>query len=72
MGAQIIDPDTSKKGLQLEVTVEDPNVFTTPWSALVTYRRLAGPFEERICADNPVEYYKGEWMFLPKADHSDF
>jgi hypothetical protein len=29
-GRGIIDPDTTKKGLQVEFTVEDPNVFTMP------------------------------------------
>jgi hypothetical protein len=72
MGVRDFDPDTNVKGLQLELTVEDPNVFTTPWTALVTYRRVAGPWEERVCADNPVEHYPGEWMFLPKADKPDF
>ena len=31
-GRGTIDPDTAKKGLQVEFTVEDPGVFTTPWS----------------------------------------
>jgi hypothetical protein len=34
-----IDPDTAKKGLQVEFTVEDEGVFTTLWSGRVTYRR---------------------------------
>ena len=38
-GAMGIDPDTNLKGLQVQVTVEDPKVFTTPWSANITYRR---------------------------------
>jgi hypothetical protein len=33
-------PDTSLKGLQLEVTMEDPKVFTAPLTARVTYRRV--------------------------------
>jgi hypothetical protein len=41
-GRGTIDPDTGKKGLQVEFTVEDPGVFTTPWSGRVTYRRLIG------------------------------
>ena len=31
-GRTPIDPDRAKKGLQVEFTVEDANVFTTPWS----------------------------------------
>jgi hypothetical protein len=65
-------PDTSLKGLQLEVTMEDPKVFTAPLTALVTYRRLTTQWQEQVCADNPIEHYKDEWIGLPKADHPDF
>ena len=65
-------PDTSLKGLQLEVTMEDPKVFTAPLTVRVTYRRLISEWQESVCADNPVEHYKDEWIGLPKADHSDF
>jgi hypothetical protein len=65
-------PDTSLKGLQLEVTMEDPKVFTAPLTARVTYRRLISEWQEAVCADNPVDHYKDEWIGLPKADHPDF
>ena len=66
------NPDTSLKGLQLEVTMEDPKVFTAPLTARVTYRRLITQWTEAICAENPVEYYQDEWIGLPKADRPDF
>jgi hypothetical protein len=66
------NPDTILKGLQLEVTMEDPKVFTTPLTARVTYRRLISEWQEAVCAENPVEHYKDEWIGLPKADHPDF
>jgi len=66
------NPDTRLKGLQLEVTMDDPKVFTTPLTARVTYRRLISEWQESVCADNPVEHYEGEWIGLPKADHPDF
>jgi len=44
MGVARLRPRHAVKGLQLELTVEDPNIFTT-WTALVTYRRVAGPWE---------------------------
>jgi len=66
------DPDTSLKGLQLEVTLEDPKVFTAPLTARVTYRRLISNWQESVCADNPIEHYKDEWIGLPKADRPDF
>ena len=66
------NPDTSLKGLQLEVTLEDPKVFTAPLTARVTYRRLISDWQESVCADNPVEHYKDEWIGLPIADQPDF
>jgi hypothetical protein len=73
-GAMVLDPDTTIKGLQVQVTVEDPNVFTAPWSAFVTYRRMATswPWREQVCAENPNEYYADRWVGLPKADAPDF
>ena len=66
------NPDISLKGLQLEVTMEDPKVFTAPLTARVTYRRLITERTEAVCAENPVEHYKDEWIGLPKADRPDF
>jgi hypothetical protein len=71
-GPSRVNSDPTLKGLQLQVTVEDPNVFTTPWSGLVTYRSMDTPWGESVCAENPVEHYKDEWIGLPKADHPDF
>lgn len=66
------NPDTSLKGLQLEVTMDDPKVFVAPFTARVTYRPLISEWQESVCADNPMEHYPGEWIGLPKADHPDF
>jgi len=71
-----IDPDTTKKGLQVEITVEDPGAFTTRWSGLVTYRRvkLEWPeWPEVVCAENNThEYYAGRDTNVPQADKPDF
>jgi hypothetical protein len=74
LGVMTLDPDTTIKGLQVHVTVEDPNVFTTPWSAYVTYRHMSPsmPWQEQVCAENPNEYYADRWIGLPKADKADF
>jgi hypothetical protein len=71
---RLLDPDITRKGLQVTVTVEDPNVFTTPWSGYVTYRRMnpSMTWLEQVCAENPNEYYKDRWIGLPKADKPDF
>jgi hypothetical protein len=63
------------KGLQLHFTVEDDNVFTTPWSATVTYRRplsIFGQWTEYICAQNAAGYDRGEKAAVPTADRPDF
>jgi RND family efflux transporter MFP subunit len=53
------NPDYKGKGLQLEFTLEDPGVFTTPWSATMTYRRPLGEWGEVVCA-NP-QLYPGKY-----------
>jgi hypothetical protein len=65
-------PDVSLKGLQLDITMDDPKVFKEPLTARVTYRRLISQWAEAVCAENPVEHYKDEWIGLPKADRPDF
>jgi hypothetical protein len=71
-GAVAVDRDDSGPGLQLQFTVEDPKMFTTPWSAVVTYRRQTGPWQEQICAENPNEYYAGRKTAIPTAARADF
>jgi hypothetical protein len=71
-GGLSIDPTYKGKGLQVQLTIEDKNVFTTPWSANVTYRRVKDEWEERVCADNPHDYSTGTETPVPKADKPDF
>jgi hypothetical protein len=67
-----IDQDTTKKGMQVEFTVEDPSAFTTPWTGRVTYRRVVGDWPEAVCAENPHEYYAGRDSAIPEAGKPDF
>ncbi len=67
------------KWLQLLFTVDDPNVFTMPWSATVTFGRAAQPdvkgaavFPEDVCAENPNKYGTEEDVQLPTAKSPDF
>jgi hypothetical protein len=62
------------KYLQLRFTVEDPNVFTTPWSATMTYRYDGNnPFDwlEQACGEN-LFWYPGKEADLPRAARADF
>jgi hypothetical protein len=44
-----IAPD--RASIAVELTIEDPEMFTTPWTAYATYWP-AEPFHEQICAEN--------------------
>ena len=67
-----VDPNYKGKGLQATFTVEDLNVFTTPWSARSTYSRSMYPYREWICAENRAEYYNGKDTAVPTATTPDF
>jgi hypothetical protein len=62
------------KYLQLRFTVEDRNVFTTPWSATMTYRYAGNgqlDWVEQACAENLL-WYPGKEADVPRADKPDF
>jgi hypothetical protein len=74
-----IDPNYGGKGMQLEFTVEDENVFTMPWTALITYRRpMTNEWEEFVCGENIQQYYAARQYYsdpdamIPVADKPDF
>jgi hypothetical protein len=66
------DPNYRGKHLQLQFTVEDEGVFTTPWSATITYGRSTDHWPEMVCAENPHLYYAGKDAAVPTADKPDF
>jgi len=65
------NPDRSSPGLQMEFMVEDPGVFTTPWSAAIVYRRPLGSWPSMVCAENSIDFL-GRPISLPHADRPDF
>ena len=67
-----IDRNYRGKGLQIAFTVEDPNVFNTPWSGLATYSKADDIWVENVCAENPRQYYANRDAAVPKADRPDF
>jgi hypothetical protein len=66
-----IDRSYRGKHLQVRYTVEDEGVFTTPWSATVTYGQGATEWPEIACAENPHVYYNKDEA-VPTADKPDF
>ena len=65
------DPNESGRYLQLRFTIEDEGVFTTPWSATMTYVRDPDGWPEMVCAENML-WYSGKEAEAPRADKPDF
>jgi hypothetical protein len=65
------DISHAKKYLQLLLTVEDPGVFTTPWTVTITYGG-ADDWQEIVCAENINEYYYRKESEVPRANTPDF
>jgi hypothetical protein len=71
-----INPNYRGKHLQLAFTVEDEGVFTTLWSATITYRPGfnwvdAARWPEHVCAENILSPF-GNDVAVPRADKVDF
>ena len=56
------------KGLEVTVTVEDPETYYQPWKGVLRYRRVPGAVQEAICAENNQQFD----YHMPEADRPDF
>jgi hypothetical protein len=54
------------------VTIEDVGVFTTPWTATLTYVPGPDQLPETVCAENRAQYYYKNEADVPRADKPDF
>jgi hypothetical protein len=71
-GPMVADPDYDK-ALRVELNIEDPNVFTAPWTANVSYRRVIRAWNEGVCAENNVDrFHQGDLQHIPTANTPDF
>ncbi len=62
------------KTLEVDVHVEDPGAFTTPWNAIQRYGRVQfGPLIEVSCAEgSTTNYLKQDMEPIPQAAKPDF
>jgi hypothetical protein len=65
------DASPPGKYLQLRFTVEDEGVFTTPWTATMTFGRSTADWAEAVCAEN-TQWFPGQEAAVPRADKPDF
>ena len=74
VGPGMRNPNPRGKYLQLQFTVEDKGVFTTPWTATMTYGSGGSDpttWLEQACAEN-IQWYPGKDADVPRADTPDF
>jgi hypothetical protein len=57
------------KVLEVNFTVDDPDAFNEPWSAIQRYGRVQQPLREDICAENNQHLFD---YHIPVADKPDF
>jgi hypothetical protein len=58
------------KVLEANISVEDPDTFNQPWTALQRYRKVQqGPLQEEPCAENNTALFDYK---IPVADKPDF
>jgi hypothetical protein len=62
------------KTLEATITVDDPDAFTTPWTAIQRYARVTnrGPLVEEPCAENNFTYFGYDVLPIPEADRPEF
>ena len=71
-GPIVVDPKYGK-GLRLELRIDDPNIYTSPWNANVDFRRVIRGFNEGVCAENNVDPFRlGDFAHVPMDDTPDF
>jgi hypothetical protein len=59
--------------LEVNIRVEDPGAFTTPWNAIQRYRKVnRGPLSEMACAENNDDHFHHGLEPMPEADKPDF
>src|SRR6266478_1344055 len=56
------------KFLQVHLTIEDEGVFTTPWTATITYAPAPSGIDEGVCSENRMEYYNNKESDVPRAE----
>ncbi len=60
------------KRLQILFTVDDPDSFTTKWSAAVNYIRSRSTLVESICAENNMDHFTHRMFPIPTSARPDF
>ena len=63
---------TGEEEIRVDIAVEDPGAFTTPWSAYVNYSPSGADYYEQVCAENNINTLTGLEQDIPTDDSLDF
>jgi hypothetical protein len=55
--------------LEVKFSVEDPDTYYQPWSAIQRYRRVQREYSEQVCAENNTHLFD---YHIPEAQKPDF
>ena len=58
--------------LEVDIHVDDPGAFTTPWDAVQRFRRQQRTLPEYACAENPADPFHEVPEAIPQTDKPDF
>jgi hypothetical protein len=73
LGGAMPPDEAYAKGLELQLTIENPVYFKQPLPVRVTYRRTVLPWQEQVCAENADNQYAvAASPPIPKADKPEF
>ncbi|HEX3486178.1 MAG TPA: hypothetical protein VHT51_14040 [Micropepsaceae bacterium] len=73
LGGALLADEAYAKGVELQLTIENPVYFKQPLPVRVTYRRTILPWQEQVCAENADNQYAvAASPPIPKADKPDF
>jgi hypothetical protein len=73
LGGAMPPDEKYPKGLELQLTIENPAYFTKPLPVRVTYRRTILEWQEQVCSENADNQYAvAESPPIPKAEKPDF
>jgi len=68
--------DSGRTRIFMNITVDDPGAFTTPWKAWKVFKRTGGPrpvvWDEVVCAENNPDYFDERPVSMPTATKLDF
>ena len=62
-------PIDAGNGIEVNITVDDPDTYNQPWQTYQRYQRVQRPLAEFICPENNTNLFD---YHMPVAEKPDF